>query len=300
MSARIPGEWLEWIGRLPADGGPTGSAWARTVTRLVDELTAQWELTVTGPAMTGWTAVVLPVERAGEPLALKVGWPHRESAGEHFALRQWAGRRAVRLVAADPARGGLLLERLDPTRTLATVPIDRACAEIGSILAALHVEAPPTIPPLRPWLLGHVARLGELAGIPRRIVARTQGLARELLADPGEPRLLHTDLHYDNVLAGLGARAGAWLAIDPKAMAGHPGFELQPVLRNRVKELGTGSAFRWGIRRRLDIVAEAAGVDPEVMRLWSLVHTGIQIGWAAEGHADALSLHIAIFKALEE
>ena len=63
-------------------------------------------------------------------------------------------------------------------------------------------------------------------------------------------------------------------------MAGHPGFELQPVLRNRVDELGTGAAFRWSIRRRLQIVAEAAGIDQEPARLWSLVHTGLQIGWA--------------------
>ncbi len=193
------------------------------------------------------------------------------------------------------------MERLDPTRTLASVQIDAACEQIGSLLAALNVAAPLTIPLLRPWLQGHVDKLGQEYGIPRRIVTRTQGLARELLAEAGAARLLHTDLHFDNVLAGVGSRANEWLAIDPKAMAGHPGFELQPVLRNRIDELGTGSAFRWGIRRRLDIVAEASGIDPEQLRLWSLVHTGIQIDWAAaDGDADGQSLHIAIFKALED
>lgn len=301
MSTTLPHAWLQSIARLPADGGPSGAAWARTVGPLVEELTAQWELIVTGPAMTGWTAIVLPVERDGVPLALKIGWPHRESVAEHLALRHWAGRRAVRLAAADPARGGLLLERLDPTRTLATLPIDAACEQVGIILSALHVPAPPTIPPLAPWLEGHLERLGQRDGIPRRIVARTQGLGRELIADSGAARLLHTDLHFDNVLAGVGPRAGEWLAIDPKAMAGHPGFELQPVLRNRIDELGTGSGFRRGIRRRLDIVAEAAAIDPEQLRLWSIVHTGIQLGWAvADRDADGLSLHIAIFKALED
>ncbi len=296
----VPRDWLERIAGLPAEGGPSGEVWARRAARLVDEVLAQWDLVVTGSAMTGQTAVVLPVEQAGRALVLKVGWPHEESAGEHLALRHWGGRGAVRLVAADPGRGALLLERLDSSRSLSPIPIDEACAVVGSTLRLLHVPAPPTVAPLAAWLGPQVARMGGQHGIPRRIVTRTQGLAGELLADPDVSLLLHTDLHFDNIL-GILDRPDEWRAIDPKPRAGHPGFEVQPVLRNRIEELGTGSAFRWGIRRRLDIVAEAAQIDPEAARLWSLVHTGIQIGWAAADDDGAgVSLHIAIFKALED
>jgi len=69
VSIALPQEWLAWMARLPADGGPAGADWVRSVGHLVDELLAQWELTVSGPTMTGWTAVVLPVEREGEPLS---------------------------------------------------------------------------------------------------------------------------------------------------------------------------------------------------------------------------------------
>lgn len=111
---RAPAEWLTWMSRLPAEGGPTGADWVATVDRLARECLDAWDLEVTGAPMTGWTAVVHPVVRrdgTGGPLVLKVGWPHVESAQEHLALRAWDGRGAVRLVAADPSRGALLLEQ---------------------------------------------------------------------------------------------------------------------------------------------------------------------------------------------
>ena len=84
-------------------------------------------------------------------------------------------------------------------------------------------------------------------------------------------------------------------------MAGHPGFEIQAVLRNRPEELGTGAALRWSVRHRLEILCDAMGLDVEVGRRWAIVHTGIEIGWAlADGNADDASLHVAIFKALED
>ena len=295
----VPPGWLERVARLPADGGAGGADWAAALPRLLEDLLADWDLTPAGPGLTGWTAVVVPVDRDGEPLALKVVWPHQEAAGEHLALRHWAGRGAVRLVAADPGRGALLLERLDPTRDLREPDIDTACTVIGGLLGRLHIPAPPSVRTLSSTVRRHLPRLAAREDVPRRIATRVAGLAEELLAEPGvDATLLHADLHFENVLGG---EREPWLAIDPKPMAGHPAFEIQPVLRNRVDELGTGSAFRWGVRRRVSVTCEAAGIEEELGRLWSIVHTGIEAGWAAEaGDGEALSLHIATLKALED
>lgn len=291
----VPQAWLERIAALPAEGGPSGLEWSRRVRSLVNECLEQWGLVVTGPARTGWTAVVFPVRRQdGAEAALKVGWPHEESLSEHTALQVWAGDGAARLLAADPARGALLLERLDPSRSLMTVEAFEACAVIGDLLRRLHRPAPPTIRPLREWLAPHLDRLDHPA-VPRRFATRTRALAAELLDDPTS-LLLHTDLHFENVLAG---EREPWLAIDPKPFAGHPGFEFQPLLRNRVEELGTGSALRWSVRHRLQTAADAAGVDVEEARLWTLLYTGVEILWTKD-HPDTASMHIALFKALED
>ena len=99
---------------------------------------------------------------------------------------------------------------------------------------------------------------------------------------PTEERLLHTDLHYTNV---LGAYRSPWLAIDPKPMAGDVAFEVAPALWNRADELGTGSEVRWSLRRRLEIICERAGIDEGRARAWTIVREADNAS-VAEAGAD--------------
>ena len=295
----IPADWLAWISRMPAEGGPSGAEWAQRAQRLLAEAFERWGLVADGPLRTGWTAVVAPVRRDGEPLALKVVRRSIDTDGEPVALRHWAGDGAVRLVAALPSEGMLLLERLDAGVDLRTVDTDTGCAVIGGLLSRLHVPAPPTLGPLSTWAAGWLDEAERRDALPRRMVARARGLHRELTADPAsDATLVHGDLHYENVLAG---DREPWLAIDPQPRAGHPGWDLHAVLRNRRDELGTGAALRWSVRRRTDILCEAAGMDEEVARRWTVVRCAIEAVWALDDdNADEVSFSVALAKALDD
>ncbi len=74
--------------------------------------------------------------------------------------------------------------------------------------------------------------------------------------EPGN-QLLHWDLHYDNV---LGSAREPWLAIDPKPLAGDPGFELLPALTDRFDDVD----IRW----RFDLMTEALNLDRDRARAW--------------------------------
>ena len=292
----LPQEWVRRVSAYPADGGPTGADWVATVPGLLEQALARWELTVTGAPRTGWTAVVVPVSRRGEDLALKVTWPHPEGRQEHLALRLWAGHDAVRLVAADPRAGLLLLERLDPDTDLRTLSAEEGCEVVGGLLRTLGIPAPDAFPDLTAYLIPHLDRMADRAAVPRRLAERTRGLFTELAADPQPTTLLHTDLHYENVLRGR----GQWLAIDPKPVRGHPGFELLPLLWNRTDELG-GRTFRVAMRRRLEIAATAAGIDVDKAYAWSLVRAGVEVSWATTaGDQSELTTFIALAKALDD
>ncbi|MEU6312328.1 aminoglycoside phosphotransferase family protein [Streptomyces sp. NPDC047014] len=228
----------------------------------------RWRLRRTGPVMHGMTALVLPVERAdGSAAVLKLVAVDEESAGEPVALRAWGGGGSVLLLEHDAETGTLLLERLDAGRDLAGLArrdARAAVAVIGELLARLTPVAAPA--GLRG--LGEVAA-GLLAGVPkalarladerdRRLLRYCAAAVAEVAGEPGD-RLLHWDLHYGNVLAG---GREPWLAIDPKPLAGDPGFELLPAMVNnfRVEDV------LW----RFDLLTEAAALDRGRARAWTL------------------------------
>jgi streptomycin 6-kinase len=292
------GRMIEVPGELAASqekfNGAAGRAFVAGLPRRAAEFLARWELRLDGPAMYGVCALVLPVLRAdGTPAVLKLQLLDEESAGEPLALRAWDGDGAVRLLAHDEATCTLLLERLDERRMLAAVPDTReAVAVIGALLARLtSVPAPPGL-----RRLGDVARamlekvpsaLGRIADpADRRLVADCAAAVREVAGEPGD-RLLHWDLHYENVLA---AERTAWLAIDPKPLAGDPGFELLPALYNRYDPAETV--------RRFDALTDALGLDRERARAWTLGRVLQTCLWEAGDGRPLTSVQLEIGRAL--
>lgn len=296
------------IGR-EADGYLSGEDWLHGLPRLLQDLLDEWELEPAGRSMHGACSVIVPVRLHGAgreaiglsgEAVLKVSWPHPEAAEEALALQTWNGHGAVRLLRADPARFALLLERLH-TRDLGRVEIDEACEVIGDLLGTLRKPGHARVPSLTAYAERQEVELRTAAPvIPRRYLDQAAALAGELVRRPAaEFRLLHTDLHYANVLS---ADRSPWLAIDPKPMSGDPAFEVAPALWNRAHELGTGSEIRWSLRRRLEIICERAGLDEGRARAWTIVREADNaIDLADDPTArDRISLAVMIIKAMND
>ncbi|MFB6551504.1 aminoglycoside phosphotransferase family protein [Streptomyces sp. NPDC056405] len=246
--------------------GAAGRAFIDGLPALAAGFLDRWELRLDGPSMHGWAALVLPVVRGdGTPAVLKLQILDEETEGEPVALRVWDGDGAVRLLDHDAATGTMLLERLDAARMLSHVEDSREAVLVIARLLA-HLTATPAPPGVRrlgdiarrmlertPWVLERIADPAD-----RRLVADCAAAVREVADEPGD-RLLHWDLHYDNVLA---ADRAPWLAIDPKPLAGDPGFDLLPALDNRYDPDET----RW----RFDAMTDVLGLDRERARAWSL------------------------------
>jgi len=301
MSVQIPATLLAHA----ADGAWTG--WLDGLPRQVDGLLDEWQLTVDGPAMAGTCAIVLPVTTSDDgAAALKVSWPHWEAETEHLALRHWAGQAAVRLLRADPRRFALLLERADSGRDLRSLPVIDAVEVVASLYPALHGTAPPQLRKLSSLAAEWSQRLPALIGhgaVPRRLIDRGISLSRDLITDSRtDGTLIHTDLHYENVLAALpGGGRPPWLVIDPKPLSGDPAYEVQPLLRNRWDELPE-HRLRDGILRRLYTVVDAAGLDEDRVRDWALVRTLVNVLGDVESDTltvEGLDRAITIAKAVQ-
>ncbi|MFI8001632.1 aminoglycoside phosphotransferase family protein [Streptomyces sp. NPDC086010] len=295
----VPDELVE---SLRVHGGSRGREFAEALPALAARFLEEWGLRPDGRAMYGMCALVVPVVREdGTRAALKLQALDEETAGEPVALRAWgaAGAGAVGVLEPDTATGAMLLERLDESRPLAGVADVRESVRIlaGSLAELVVVPAPAGM-----RRLGDVAArmldaapgtvVGLAAEHDRRLLLDCAAAVREVAGEPGD-RLLHWDLHYDNILAGRAedGRAGEWVVLDPKPLAGDPGFELFPALDNRFD----AAEVLW----RFDLLTGVLGLDRERARAWTLGRV-LQNGlWAVgEGHTGLSPDHAEIARRL--
>lgn len=241
---------------------------------VVRDLAAQWSLEVGAPfqpgGVTSWTAPART--RNGEAVVLKVGWRHDEALHEADALRTWAGRGAVRLLASrlEEVTVALLLEAAQPGRALSesALPAEQDHV-IAGLLRRLWVVPAPGHPfrtlesMCRSWAAQFEATSGRRtrdgALLDAALVAAGLEALTTLPATAASSVLLCTDLDAGNVLA---ARREPWLVIDPKPYVGDPTYDPTQHLLNHP-----------GLREDpLALTSRLAGLlqlDVERLRLWT-------------------------------
>jgi streptomycin 6-kinase len=291
---------IEVPGELAASqekfNGAAGRAFVAGLPGRAADFLDRWRLRRDGPSMYGVCALVLPVLRDdGTPAVLKLQFLDEESAGEPLALRAWDGDGAVRLLECDAPTGTLLLERLDASRALTRMPDVRAAVLVVAGLLARLTSLPA---PAGLRRLGDIARTmlervpGALERVPdpaaRALLADAAAAVREVAGEPGD-RLLHWDLHYDNVLA---AGREPWLAIDPKPLAGDRGFELFPALHNRFDPDTDDIVWRF------DAMTGVLGLDRERARAWTLGRVLQNALWDLGDGRPLSPVHLRIGRAL--
>ncbi|MBT2365521.1 phosphotransferase [Streptomyces sp. ISL-10] len=255
--------------RLVARFGPGALDWCDELPVRVAESADRWGLDLLSSGGGGTSRVFRCVRRSdGAAAWLKLTPDTRIAAEEAEALRVWADiPSVVGLLAADPHRGALLLEAVEPGTDVKGTP--PRLTEVAALLRDLRAggRAPDRGSALRP-LTDRVDLLFRLAG--RRAAAgpggvldapaldRARARAREL-AGSGPPGLVHGDLHAANVLTGPRHRL---VAIDPRPALGDPDFDaVDPAL--------AGVADLRALMRRIeDLAALVPGLSPDRVLGW--------------------------------
>lgn len=295
MSYGIPDYFAEFVADY---WGEEGAEWLRALPDLLAESGRRWGLQPL-PAFDGLTYnYVTPVTRAdGTPAALKAGVPGDEfRAGIEF-LRLCDGVGAVRLLEADAERCVMLMERALPGIPLARLEDDDAATAIGAdVMRELWRPAPTShpFPTVARWLRAF-DRVRELSGggsgpLPEATLARAEALASDLLASAPAERLMHGDLHHDNIVS---AQREPWLIIDPKGLVGDPGYETGPFLNNPYGRMETWPDPARNLARRADILAERLSYPRERIVAWAFVQAVLSAAWHVEDGSDRYGPSIA-------
>jgi streptomycin 6-kinase len=267
---------LKWLSQHKA-----GASWLADLPKLVSELTQAWGLQLGTPYDGAGVSFVAPAARDAKQFVLKVQWPHDECAHEADALRVWNGIGADRLLAHDPARHALLLERCVPgTQLAAAVGVD-PLAVVIDLLPRLWrtVGAPfkPLTDEAKEWATDlHADWNAAGRRCERKLIDAAAEFLDHLPTTQGEQVLVHQDLHGDNILA---AEREPWLVIDPKPLAAEREFSLAPIIRS----------FEFGHSKvqvvyRLDRLSAELRLDRSRVRQWAIAQT---VAWSFDSaYAD--------------
>lgn len=230
------------------------------VSELVRTYLERWSLGPDGPAIIGNNATVQPVRTSdGVAAMLRIDPGSEFFASELVALTLWAGTGAVQVYDHDATDRVMLLERLDHTRNLESLPVEEGAAIAGELRARLSRPAPDGLRTLEDLAQRWTEEFARHQVVPRHLLDAAVGLCREL--GPGSNRyLVNSDQHYQNVLAG---DREPWLVIDPHVFAGDREFGLATLLWGRLGEATP--------RRILDVLIDAERLDPAKARAWTFV-----------------------------
>ena len=272
--------------------GPAGPSTGRVVSsgqadvsRRLEERLIAWRIAVERFEETESSILAFGL-RDDQSVVLKVTRTPRDEWRAGEVLRALDGDGTVRVY--DHIEGAMLLERLRPGTRLAGLASsgndDQATAILADVIGRLGPrEAPNGTPTVEEWgkAFQRYAVSGD-ARIPADLVADANRVYLALCRSQSRPRLLHGDLHHDNVL--LDDQRG-WLAIDPKGVIGELEYEVGAALRNPVDHPSLFvDAER--IQKRVAQFVSRLGLDGSRVLAWAFAQAVLSAVWMIEDGSE--------------
>jgi streptomycin 6-kinase len=247
--------------------------------RRIALLPQQWRVAVEHVEETDGS-VLLFGTRGHQPVVIKIVREARGEWNSGSVLMAFGGRGVVRVLDVDD--GAVLLERVQPGTSLVTVvdggDDDRATAILAGVIARMKPALLTEVPTAREWgaAFGHTDMRD--VGVPVDVVERAQQVYGTLCDSQQHPRLLHGDLHHENVLLDA---EGGWLAIDPKGLVAELEFEVGAALRNPLQRPDVFTNPET-IARRVARFARELRLDESRILAWAFAQSVLAVIWLIE------------------
>jgi len=282
----LPGELVKHVtGML----GSVGEKWLSDLPPAIERLEQQWSVVVGDPfAAIEFNYVAAAVRNDGTDAVVKIAPPFdsQEGFSEAAFLRHKRGLGCVRLLAEDRELRAMLIERALPGENFTDHFRDR---EPESVLPAIKVLGALQGPP--PGDLSDVIYLDDWfdgmkrypsTGFPHRYAEKALELY-DHLSKGREHTYLHGDFHPGNIVT---ATREPFLAIDPKGILGHLGYEIAVFLNN----------FHWwqetldDVHERLDSAvdqfSQASPLSELELRQWAFAQMVLGAWWTYDEMPD--------------
>jgi streptomycin 6-kinase len=257
---------------------------------MLEHYCQHWNLTDPQLLTETVTSHIYTITYEGERVVLKLlkpyGWEERSGG---LALDYWHGRGAVRLLRDE--EDAYLMEYADGDTLVPMVQSgsdEQATQIIADVLNELHATTTQPLPQelitLQTWFRALYSKASEdrSAGVDSSFV-RAARLAEDLLANPLDVRVLHGDMHHENVRHSQ----RGWLAFDPKGLVGERTYDVANTLCNPY-----GMPHLTHNETRLltnaGILAEAMKIDLQRVLTFLYMYANLSASWhLADGNDPA-------------
>lgn len=255
---------------------------------------SRWQLSNPQPLAQTATSHLYTVTHNDATVVLKILTPYGidERIGA-LALGHFKGHGAVHLLQSDD--DAQLLEYADGENLTGLVKEGHdaeATAIIGDVINALHEtrDTPPAgMTPLRHWFraLFSQAEQDRQKGL-NTIVMRAASTAEAAFAQPYEPRVLHGDIHHENIRHS----PRGWLAFDPKGLYGERTYDLANTLCNPRPIYGVVTTDENRILRNATVLSETCGIERSRIMLFLHLYACLTVSWTLQGAVKDWDLRV--------
>ncbi len=268
--------------------GEKGREWLSALPSLLEQCRSKWDIVLDeSPFALTYNYVTSAQRSDGTAAILKIGCPHPELFTEMNTLRILNGRASARLLESDDGLSAMLLEKISPGTVLKEVQKEddaKATHIAAELLRDFPMDVPAgySFPTVLEWTRVFETmkeKMKQGGPLPIAILEKAQALAVELDSTKTASKLLHGDLHHDNILFD---EQRGWLSIDPKGVIGDPVYNAARFLNNPNPSLIKMDIPKIAIERRLEILSTVMKCDVKRLAAWAYVDSILTACWWVE------------------
>ena len=288
----------ELVAHVNAMCGRRGELWFEELPQVIADLERKWNVAV-GRPFPGieFNYVAGAVGKDGEALVIKIAPPFEtvEIYGEAMFLRVLAGRGAVRLFNEDRELNAILIERAEPGKALheafESSPID--CVEPAIAVLKRILQPPPAemsdVVTLDTWFKNF--RRYQETDFPKDLAEKALQIYERISQQSDRTFYIHGDLHPGNVVT---AQREKFLAIDPKGIVGHVGYDIAVFLINLERWQRKAANLEELLSDAICRFASAFEFTEGEIREWVFVHMVIAAWWNFEDMSSLFDPELAM------
>jgi streptomycin 6-kinase len=281
--------------------GEVGKLWLHNLPQTLLRLEKKWDIVFINP-MPGLTyhfVAKVNMLATGETAILKMGPPSAQNIAKEAAWLAAFEQAVPTVYWYDEANNAFLMENLQPGLSLkAMVKKDDEAATRIICRTLLDLQTHQTKEISCKHLSALAISYDSLQGkIDPKLLSQAKAWFKELSHPNSSDRLLHGDLHHDNILSS----SESWKVIDPHGYLGDPTFEVGPMIYNPGgADFPTDKSLAQVIERRLKVLVEELPFDAKRIKAWTFCMTLLSIAWTVEDHLYVPPFELEVAKLINK